>query len=97
MSKRPRYDPHPDANQPEIVSGLRDCGYAVIDISKWCAVADLLVWGLDWDRQELVWRTLEVKIPGGKLTFEQRAFQEMYPGSVQVVESVEDGLDAFGR
>lgn len=97
MTKRPRYSAHPDANQSQIVRGLRDCGYYVLDHSRTGTIYDLLVYGFDWTLQDHTWRLFEVKTQDGALTGAQREFQAEHPGAVQVVRNLEDALKAFGR
>lgn len=58
-----------DANQAEIVAGLRACGWFVeilSDVGR--GVPDLLVGGRG------VWVLIEVKAPGGRLTADQAAW-----------------------
>ena len=97
MTNRPRRNSHRDANQGEIVEGLRLCGYWVFDVSAWFAFADLLVWGLDWRTQEKELRLFEVKTATGTLTPTERQFQEDHPGLVQTVRRLEDCLMSYGR
>ena len=94
---RPRRASQRDANQGDIVQGLRDCGLFVEDISAHCAYADLRVWGFDHSLWQDAWHLMEVKTLTGTLTPDERQFQEDHPGAVQTVRSVEDGLSCFGR
>ena len=97
MTHRPRYRPHPDANQSEIVRGLRDLGYYVLDHSRTGQIYDLAVYGYDTQLQDHVWHLMEVKTEDGQLTMAQREFQDDHPGAVQVVRTLSDALAAFGR
>ncbi len=94
---RPRRKSQRDANQQEIVNGMRECGYWVFDVSAWFPFADLLTYGLDWRTQEHELRLFEVKTQTGTLTPAERAFQEEHPGAVQTVRGLEDCLMAYGR
>ena len=94
---RPRRNSQRDANQAEIVDGLRTLGYRVLDVSAFVGEFDLLVYGLDWQTQELVWRAFEIKTPTGVLTGKELAFQQDNPGAVQTVCSLEDAMAVFGR
>ncbi len=94
---RPRRASHRDANQQEIVDGLRALGYTVIDISAFIGWADLAVFGLDWATQQHAWRFMELKTATGTLTDKERDFQMMHPDAVQTVRTVEEAMAAFGR
>lgn len=94
---RPRYKPHPDANQSAIVAALETAGCYVEDCSRWASVFDLAVWGYDAWVGDHCWHLLEVKTSEGTLTEEQRQFQEDVPGAVQVVRSAHEALCVFGR
>ena len=94
---RPKHAAHPDANQAEIVEGLRGCGYLVLDCSQWAEVFDLAVWGLNWYVNANRWVLMEVKTRRGRLTLAQEAFQREHPGAVHVVRNLEDALRCFGR
>ena len=97
MTNRPRRNSHRDANQAEIVDGLRTLGYRVLNVSAFVGEFDLLVYGLDWQTQELTWKAFEVKTPNGVLTGKELSFQQDNPGAVQTVCSLEDALSAFNR
>lgn len=94
---RPKYYPHPDANQPQMIDDLLALGFVVIDCSRWADVFDLLVYGPDIETGKWLWRPVEVKTDSGALTEQQEAFLELYPGSVVVAREAEDVLEAFGR
>ena len=94
---RPRHASHRDANQQEIVDGLRDCGYFVLDVSAFIGWADIAVYGLDWATQDHCWRFMEIKTRTGKLTPKEREFQWMHPEAVRTVRTLGAGLACFGR
>ncbi len=96
-----------DALQRQIVQALRLGGCTVLVTSrrrKRCpcgrwprggdgvtrGLPDLLVWQPIWEG----WRGLEVKLPRGRLTAEQRALVEW--GAAVVVRSVAEALAAVG-
>jgi len=99
---RPHYGARTDANQPEIVRGLRALGFFVLDVSSLAHVGfDLLVLGMHrrWLLPMLL--AVEVKMPGGKLTereAEVKAEFGRYGERAPWVkaESVEDVLEWFG-
>jgi len=94
---RPRHKAHPDANQQEIVDGLRACGYLVIDCSQWASEFDLAVCGYDeWIRCRR-WQLFEIKTRTGRLTLAQEAFQREHPDTIPIVLSLEEILEFFGR
>ena len=97
MTTRPRRASQRDANQAEIVDGLRKCGDLVLDVSAFIGEFDLLVFGLDWGTQEHRWEAMEVKMPDGVLTGKELAFQQDNPGAVHTVRSLEDALSVFNR
>ena len=94
MTNRPRRASQRDANQAVIVDGLRTLGYRVL---FFVGEFDLLVYGLDWQTQELTWKAFEVKTANGVLTGKELAFQQDNPGAVQTVCSLEDALSVFNR
>lgn len=80
-----------DSNQAEIVAALRAVGAAVqslASIGHGCP--DVLC----FFRRQLF--LLEVKSPRGRLTAEEAAWHEAWPGAVYVVRSVDEALDAIG-
>jgi len=97
MTNRPRRNSHRDANQQEIVDGLRRCGYEVIDVSAFIGEFDLLVYGLDWRTQEHAWKAIEIKTDTGELTDKERVFQEEHPGAVTTARTVGGVLGEYGR
>jgi len=78
-----------DNNEPQIVIALEACGCSVTRLSQ-KGVPDLLV-----SRQGVTY-LIEVKEPKGKLTEDQEAFIWNWKGSVAVVRSVEEALEAVG-
>jgi hypothetical protein len=72
MARRPRYAPHPDENQGEIVDALRACGFLVVNVSRWLPLPDLFVWGWDQAHSCTRWTAWEIKTDVGKLTKVQR-------------------------
>lgn len=95
MSKRPRYRPHPDSNQPEIVQQLEQLGYWVINVSRWLPTPDLFVCGFDVRRKEHRWTAWEVKVDGGKLTDAQKDALALHPGDLLVARSLDDILEEY--
>ena len=76
-----------DANQSDIVDGLRRCGIAVEYIKK---PLDLLV--VCRGETSLV----EVKNPdGGRLTKDQVEFIARWPGKIHIVETLDEALRAL--
>ena len=75
-----------DANQAEIVDGLRRCGISVEFIGK---PVDLLV----CCRGET--SLLEVKTEDGRLTKDQVEFLARWPGRVHVVRTLNEALKAL--
>jgi len=76
-----------DRNQPEIVAALRDAGATVQILSavgKGCP--DLLV------GYNEVNYLLEVKMPGGKLTDDQRVWHSTWAGRFAVVYSADEAV-----
>ncbi len=83
-----RRNPKRDANEPEIVEALKAIG---CDVHRLHAPADLLV----GYRNRTV--LLEVKMPGGTLTDDQKDFFEAYRGEAYVVRSVERAIEVVTR
>lgn len=82
--KNQRQDARRDANEPDIVKHLQDCGHKVERISD---PADLLVFNFQSGR----WSVLEVKIPGGRYTPKQIKYREENPNvDIPVVRTKED-------
>ena len=94
---RPRHASQRDANQGEIVQGLRDCGYTVIDVSAYLGWCDLFVYGLNWHTQEHEWKAFEIKTRTGKLTAGEYSFQQDHPSAVTTARTLEAALMCFGR
>jgi len=103
VTNRPRRNSHRDANQQDIVDGLRRCGYEVIDVSAFIGEFDLLVFGpelVDYGKFSAyndVWKAIEIKTDTGELTDKERTFQEEHPGAVTTARTVEGVLSCFGR
>lgn len=82
-----RYAAKIDANQPDIIEGLKKCGISVEFIKK---PVDLLV----CCRGET--SLMEIKNPdGGRLTKDQVEFIARWPGKIHVVETLEEALTAL--
>lgn len=80
-----------DANQPEIVKALRAAGATVWHLHKeGSGCPDLLV-GL-WNENFL----LEIKQANGKVNALQKEWHDNWRGSVFVVRTVDEALDAIG-
>lgn len=80
----------PDANQAEIVEALRRAGASVQPIHTiGQGVPDLLV---DWHNRTFL---IEVKTKGGKLTPDELAWLEKWTGTVAIVHSVEEAVEAL--
>jgi hypothetical protein len=87
----PKYAAKVDANQPEIVRDLRHVGAFVFPTHTI---------GRGFPDLVTIFRgtvyLLEVKMPGGDLTPEERKFYEDSQGLVYIVRSSEDALRAIG-
>lgn len=94
---RPRYYPHPDKNQPEIVQQLKALGFWVVNVSRWLTTPDLFVCGYDANRSEHRWTAWEVKVEGGKLTAEQEQTLAEHEGDLLVARSVDDILTEYAQ
>ena len=95
--RRPRYTKR-DANQQEIVDGLRELGFYVLDLADIGGrVLDLFVCGSDV-RGEWRWLAVEIKTFAGWLTAKQKQFFKEWPDAPAIVaQSVEDVLRWYGR
>lgn len=97
---RPRYRTRRDANQADLEADLRALGFLVFDISTLpdsrCP-GDLLVYGWHGFLGRRIWQVFEVKVPGGRLTKDQREFRERYADAVPVVTRAEDVLEWYSR
>ena len=93
---RPKYDAHPDANQPDIIADLKRLGFLVINVSRWLPIPDLFVWGEHVNGQRF-WTAWEVKTAEGKPTKFQQWFIDRWPGAVQIARTTEDILRHYGR
>lgn len=94
---RPKHNAHPDANQQEIVDTLRACGFLVVNVSRWCSIPDLFVWGWS-DRHEMaLWTAPEIKTEKGGLTDTQQKLMEQYPGAYLLAREPDDILREYGR
>jgi len=94
---RPQYFTHRDANQGEIVQGLRDMGAFVFDISPLCPWADIAVWWYDDNLGARRWGFYELKTATGRLTEGEQAMLDEWPGAVMVARCVEDVCREYGR
>lgn len=94
---RPRYNPHPDKNQPEIVHELEQLGFWVINVSRWLPTPDLFVCGYDARRQEHRWTAWEIKTEDGKLTAEQEETLIEHLDELFLARSTEDILNEYGQ
>lgn len=94
---RPRYNPHPDANQPEIVKNLRELGFTVKNVSRWLSIPDIYVCGYDRRRHERRWTAWELKTEDGDLTEAQQAEMEEHPGDILLARTTEDILREYGQ
>lgn len=79
-----RYAKRRDANEPEIIEALEKAGCTVHRLDTPC---DLLVG--KGARNFLV----EVKVPGGRLTRQQKDFIRDWRGQIRIVESAEEALE----
>lgn len=70
--KNNRPDARRDANEPEIIDYLEDCGYTCHRIGN---PGDLLV----WNPISYHWVCLEVKVPAGYLTPEEIDYYKAHP------------------
>lgn len=88
-----------DANQPEIVKQLRQCGLHVIDLhTLGKGVPDILVTGYSHAADKVLCLLVEVKGPNGKLTPDEAVWHEGYPqdGPLIVAHSADEVLWWFG-
>ena len=77
-----------DANQPEIVAALRAAGYYVQSLAAvGHGFPDLLAC-----KKSGAIMLLEVKMPGERLTPDERNWHAVFPGPVFVVHSIEEAL-----
>jgi len=98
MPRRPRYSAHPDANQGEIVQGVRAAGLPlVLDVSQHLAVGDVFTWGYSLAHSLPMWMLWEIKTAEGKLTEVQRAFMALHEGAVLEARDWETILRWYGR
>ncbi|HUW32682.1 MAG TPA: hypothetical protein VM223_13810 [Planctomycetota bacterium] len=97
---RPRYRTKRDTNQATIKAELEQLGFLVFDISTMpdsqCP-GDLIVRGWHGYHELWIWQPFEVKVPGGRLTKQQREFQEQHPDAVPVVQQAEDVVEWYMR
>ena len=87
-----RYRPRTDANQPDIVKGLRDAGYTVWITSALGTGVDIVAGknGVNF--------MLEIKDPSKvpsqrRLTDDEAAFHAAWCGQIAVVETLEASLE----
>jgi len=93
---RPKYNPHPDKNQGEIVQALQDCGFLVVNVSRWCSIPDLFVWRWSERHQMNLWMAPEIKTEDGDLTETQEKLMAQYPGAYLLTREPEDVLREYG-
>lgn len=93
-----RHDKRTDANQPEIIKALKDCGVQVEVIGL---PVDLLTWSRLFcphckeEIKEGRVLPVEVKTEGGTFTKVQVEFMAKWPGPVPVVRSPEEAVKAI--
>ena len=94
---RPKYDAHPDANQPDIIADLERLGFLVINVSAWLLTPDIFVWG--WGTNcPPYWTAWEIKTDKGALSKRQQDFIDLWPpGTIRVARTTEDILRHYGR
>ena len=81
-----------DANQAEIIDGLRALGVYVIDTHRLGdGFPDLVAY--TWFAG---WQLLEVKAPRGRLTKAEKALQMDCPGPIWVVRTLEQACEVMG-
>lgn len=81
-----------DANQPEIVAALRAAGYWVQSLAAvGHGFPDLIAC-----KKSGAIMLMEVKMPGERLTPDERNWHELFPGPVYVVTSIERALEIMG-
>ena len=73
-----------DANQGEIVAGLRKLGISIEIIEE---PLDCLGW---WRGEYFL---LEIKTPGGRLTKAQVEFINRWPGRIHIAESLQEAIE----
>ena len=84
--KNNRPDARRDANEPEIFDALTAAGFKPHRIG---CPGDLLVWNPDTRH----WITLEIKVPGGRLTPKQKQYREENPDiDIPIVDNTEDAI-----
>lgn len=84
--KNNRPDARRDANEPEIVRELEKEGYVTQRIGN---PGDLLI----WNHHTRHWICLEVKIPGGRMTPNQKDYRIDHPDiDIPIVETPTEAL-----
>ena len=101
---RPKYNPQPDANQPQVIADLTSLGFFVQDVSKLAPLGfDILVWGWHGVLNRPMLLAVEIKTPGGTMTKRETevqgmALSEFGPQAPYLVaQCAEDILDWFTR
>ena len=95
---RPRYNPHPDANQGEIIQALHDTvPCLIIDVSRFLATPDILVWAYDIRLGVWRWTLWEIKTDKGKLTAKQKKIMNDWPEAILLARTSDDILREYGR
>ena len=92
---RPKH-PKPDANQPDVIRDLRDCGLIVVDVSSLGGNRlDFFV----GDPASYSWLQVELKAEGGRLTPRERAYiaQNITRVPILIARTAEDVLEALKR
>jgi len=82
-----------DANQREIVSALRDCGFSVLHLHTVGHGCPDILCGAQGYRNLL----FEIKGDKGKLTPDERGFFDTWRGQVALVRSVDEALRVMGK
>lgn len=89
-----------DANQPAIVSALRQVGYHVIHLhTLGKGVPDILVTGYNHRVNSVVALLVEIKTASGNLTDDEKQWHYDYPvgGPLIIARSEDDVMRWFGR
>ena len=77
-----------DTNQQEIVTGLREAGYVVVDLSRvGDGCPDILV------SKDGYTHLIEIKSKNGKLRESQKYFMQQWRGSLLVVKTLQQALE----
>lgn len=97
---RPHYFTKRDENQGKITKELQQLGFQIFDISplpdRECP-GDILVYGWHGILRRWMWQSFEVKTRSGKLTPQQREFQEQHPDALPTARTAEDVVEWYSR